>query len=262
MTNVSLTATSGLSRGRLVLVCQVAIVLIALCLWQFSPSWAIDDALVSRPLYIMGQTLAWLKQGLLQKQAAATLATVFWGLLWGAVLGVSTGIVAGLWRFAERLIEPVLAFLFALPKSAFVPLFILWFGIGAQQHIVFTAAVVFFFFFFSTLNGMKAVPASLDAMLSLLDASLIQRLRVLYLPASFAWLLAGLRLAMPHAFVAAVTAEIIASRSGLGNLVKSSSSAMDAAGMFSALLCLLTLSVASTWAVMAIAAKSRWKTAR
>ena len=76
----------------------------------------------------------------------------------------------------------------------------------------------------------------------------LQRITILYLPASFGWIVIATRLAMPYAFVAAVSTEVIASTSGLGHLVKGSSSIMNSAGMFSAMLALLFVSLAASYA--------------
>ena len=67
------------------------------------------------------------------------------------------------------------------------------------------------------------------------------------------------RLAMPYAFVAAVSTEVIASTSGLGHLVKGSSTVMNSAGMFAAMLALLLVSLVASYAGQPAAARSRWK---
>jgi ABC-type nitrate/sulfonate/bicarbonate transport system permease component len=64
---------------------------------------------------------------------------------------------------------------------------------------------------------------------------------------------------MPYAFVAAVSTEVIASTSGLGHLVKGSSSVMNAAGMFAAMFALLFVSLAASSLANFAAARSRWK---
>jgi NitT/TauT family transport system permease protein len=159
---------------------------------------------------------------------------------------------------ARLIIGPIEA-LFALPKITLVPLFILWMGIGSLQHIAFTALVAFFFYFFAMFNGVRAIPAALRNTLTLAGASPVQRILILYLPASFGWIVIATRLAMPYAFVAAVSTEVIASTSGLGHLVKGSSSIMNAAGMFAAMLALLFVSLAATSLANFAAARSRWK---
>ena len=159
----------------------------------------------------------------------------------------------------RRLIIGPIEALFALPKITLVPLFILWMGIGSLQHITFTALVVFFFFFFAMFNGVHGIPAALNNTLTLAGASSLQRVVILYLPASFGWIVIATRLAMPYAFVAAVSTEVIASTSGLGHLVKASSTIMNSAGMFAAMLALLFVSLAASSLANFAAARSRWK---
>jgi NitT/TauT family transport system permease protein len=257
----AVTLSSGIrGDGRLtVLGWQFVIVAALIVVWQLAPDRSGVELLVSRPSLIWAQTVKWLADGVLLEAALATLKVVFSGLLLGGVCGIALGLAAALMRPLELVIEPVVDVLFALPKSAFVPLFILWFGISFRQHIIFTAVVVFFFFFFAAFNGARSVPHALRDMLSLFGASSGQAIRLLYLPASFGWLLTGLRLAMPQAFLAAITTEIIASREGLGHLVKTNAAVMDAAGMLSALLFLVLLAVVLGAVVLFLGERSRWR---
>lgn len=238
---------------------QAAIVAIVLVFWELAPDSLLDHALVARPSLILAQTLQWLRSGVLIDEAVATLAVVLGGLMWGGLFGVALGIAAGLWAPVERLVEPVINVLFALPKAAFVPLFILWFGIGARQHTIFVAVVVFFLFFFAMFNGVRSVPNALRNMLAIAGASTWQAIRLLYVPASFSWLLTGIRLALPQAFLAAISAEIIASRNGLGQLVKANAAVMNAPGMFAALLFLVLLSVICSGVVLFLGERGRWR---
>lgn len=238
---------------------RAAIVLAIGLGWQFAPNQILDELLWSRPSAIYVQTIAWLKDGTLLRSAFATLKTVAAGTAIGGAIGVAFGLLAGASRTVERLTIGPIEALFALPKITLVPLFILWMGIGALQHIVFTALVVFFFYFFATFNGLRGIPAALTNTLALAGASRLQRVAILYLPASFGWIVIATRLALPYAFVAAMSAEVIASTSGLGHLVKGSSSIMNSAGMFSAMLALLLVSLVASWLANAAAARSRWK---
>ena len=238
---------------------RMAIVLAIGLGWEFAPNRVLDELLWSRPSAIYVQTIAWLMDGTLLRNAFATLKTVAAGMLIGGAVGIAGGLLAGASRTVARLIIGPIEALFALPKITLVPLFILWMGIGALQHIVFTALVVFFFFFFATFSGMRGIPAALTNTLALAGASPLQRITILYLPASFGWIVIATRLALPYAFVAAVSTEVIASTSGLGHLVKGSASIMNSAGMFSAMLALLLVSLGASSLANAAAAKSRWK---
>jgi NitT/TauT family transport system permease protein len=230
-----------------------------LVFWQFAPPSILDDMLVSRPTLVAQQIVEWLQNGVLLRESAATLSAVFLGLFWGGVAGTAAGLIAGLSRPIGAIIEPWLTVLFALPKSAFIPLFILWFGISSRQHILFVATVVFFFFFFALFRGVRSVPAAWRNMLAIAGADTLQSIRMLYLPASFGWLLSALRLAIPNAFVAAISIEVIASREGLGHLVKTSSSVLDSAGTMAAVVWLVALSSTLGAAAIALADRTRWR---
>ncbi len=230
-----------------------------LAAWQWAPSFLLDDMLTSRPSLVAARIVAWTLDGTLPRESAATLGAVAFGLFWGGLTGAAAGLAAGVFRPLGRVLEPCLTVLFALPKSAFVPLFILWFGVGARQHALFVTTVVFFFFFFAMFHGARAVPAPWRDMLGIFGADAGQSLRLLYLPASFGWLLSALRLAIPHAFVAAISVEVIASREGLGHLVKASSSVLDSTGVLAAIVWLVALATSLGLAAVKIAEQSRWR---
>jgi NitT/TauT family transport system permease protein len=241
-----------------VLAVQLVIVAALIGGWEFAPDWMLEELLWSRPSAILAQTGIWLADGTLVRQASATLMTVVAGMLIGAAIGIAVGLGAGASRTIARLITAPVEALFALPKITLVPLFILWMGIGALQHIVFTALVVFFFFFFAMYNGVRGVPAALTDTLILAGATRLQRVTILYLPASFGWIVIATRLAMPYAFVAAVSTEVVASTSGLGHLVKGSAAMMNSAGMFAAMFALLFVSLTASAIANIAAAQSRW----
>lgn len=255
-----LTQSEGISPAAMtgVILLQLLIAAIVLCVWQYAPDTVLDDSLTSRPALIATQSVKWLSSGVLLTEARFTLSAVLAGLTIGGLSGLIAGLFAGTVPAIGHLFEPPVKFLFALPKIAFVPLFIVWFGIGLFQETAFTSVVAFFFFFYSTFNGARAVPSQLRDMLIIAGGSRLQRIRLLYLPASVGWLLAGLQLAIPYAFVSAVSAEIVSSQHGLGNLVKTSASVMDPAGMFAAMLTLLLISVSLSVAALHLGSHSRW----
>jgi NitT/TauT family transport system permease protein len=145
-------------------------------------------------------------------------------------------------RIGNLLYAPIQT-LFALPKITLVPLFILWFGVSTFQHVMFTSVVVFFFFFFAVFSGVRGTSQALKNAFVLMGASRWQRIRFLILPSCLGWIALALKLALPYAFVAAISAEVVASTSGLGNLVKTSAQVMNAAGVFASLIALLCISL-------------------
>lgn len=237
---------------------QAGIMAVLLLAWEFAPPSLLDDFLWSRPSAIFRQTAVWLSSGALISNAGVTLECVLQGLLFGALAGILLGLFAGLSLATAQLINRPIEILFAVPKITLIPLFILWFGIGLYQHVIFTSLVVFFFFFFSVYSGVRSVPVTLRNALSMTGATSAQAIRILYLPASLGWIIIALRLAVPYAFVAAISTEVIASTAGLGNLVKNSASVMNSAGMFSAMFTLLLISMTASWLAGRLAHGNRW----
>jgi NitT/TauT family transport system permease protein len=239
------TAPVSLRSRVAVLVMQLAIVALLLAAWEYSAGRYVDELLVSRPSAIWRRFLVLWSSGRVIQATMDTTTVALWGLFWGTLAGAGAGVLAALSRRAYAVLGPVFDALFAVPKIALVPLFILWFGISATQRTIFTASVVFFFIFYATYNGVKRVPRSLENTLRLLDASVVDRLRLLYLPASLGWILGGMRIATPYAFVSAVSAEIVASREGLGSFVKLSGSMLDIPGMFVGIVAATAVAVCS-----------------
>jgi NitT/TauT family transport system permease protein len=237
---------------------QLALIGAFLALWEFAADRFIDPTMVSRPSKIWAQASRWLARGILEKAAGETLWIVLLGMLGGAASGVLAGLACAAWRPLDRLIEPLVTMLFALPKVALIPLFILWFGVGDTEKTALTVTVVFFFFFYSARNGMRSLPKPLDNMMLLIGASWGQRLRLLYMPASVGWLLSGLRVALPYAFVTVVSAEVVSARGGLGFLAKNNAAAMNAAGVFAAIASLTLLGAATSGFAAWLVGRSRW----
>lgn len=246
----------------LVLLIQLALVAAFLAFWEFASGRLVDPMLVSRPSKIWEQASRWIARGILEKAAAETLWIVLIGTLGGAATGIMAGVACAASRHLDAVIEPLVTILFALPKIALIPLFILWFGIGDTQKTALTITVVFFFFFFASRNGMRALPRSLENMLLLTGAGWAQRFRVLYLPASVGWLLGGLRVALPYAFVTVVSAEVVSARGGLGFLAKTNAAAMNAAGVFAAIATLTILGAATSGFAAWLVGRSRWQVAK
>jgi NitT/TauT family transport system permease protein len=157
------------------------------------------------------------------------------------------------------IVEPFTRFIFALPKIALIPLFTLWFGLTLKERVAITAVVVFFFVFYAVYTGVRTMPRSMDRVLLMMGASFPQRIIILYLPASIGWLFSGLRIAIPYAFAAAVSAEIIAPIAGLGHLVQESSTLLNPGGMFGALFVIAAMGVVASSLTNGLGRLLPWK---
>lgn len=157
--------------------------------------------------------------GELLKHITASLSRVVWGFGIAAALGIVVGTALGRSRLLEHLVEPMLEMLRPIPPLAFLPMMVLWFGIGEASKVAFIAYAAFFPIFTTTIEGIKYVDPLLIRAASSLGASERQIFWHVVLPAATPNIITGMRLAFGLSFFVIVAAEFIAADSGLGFLI-------------------------------------------
>jgi NitT/TauT family transport system permease protein len=147
---------------------------------------------------------------------------VMMGFMIAAIIGVPIGLIMGTFRFAEALTEPVVGFIRYMPASAFIPLFILWLGIGDVEKI----AIIFVGSFFQLVLMVAVVAKNVHKdMLETaytLGAKRFQVIRKVLLPASLPGIVDTLRIIVGWAWTYIIVAELVASASGIGYMIISS----------------------------------------
>jgi NitT/TauT family transport system permease protein len=225
----------------IIAILRLVILVVGLVAWQL-----ISDALdigffVSRPTAIWDQLYAWIKTGYLVDNLGITLQATVGGFLLGAGTGIVAGFILGLIPMIGRLLDPYITAVYALPKLALAPLFVLWFGIGLQMKIVLSAVIVFFLVFWNTYAGVLETNKELVDVLRVMGATRRDVIRKVVLPGSLTYLYVGLKLAIPYALVGAVVGELIASNRGLGYILMSTAGAFNTAGLMAALIVLMLI---------------------
>ncbi len=231
----------ALRSGPGVMVSRVALVILILAAWQLASDRLVPRAFVSDPGAVFAQLRAWVADGSLWQNLAITLESTLVGYASGAVVGVLAGFVLGRAPFAATVLDPFVNALYALPKIALAPLFILWFGIDILPKIVLAAVLVFFLVFYNTFAGVRDSRRDLIDSVRVMGASRLQILRYIVLPSSLPWIFVGLRISAPYALTGAVVGELLASNRGLGFLIQLSTSTFNPAGIFAVLLLLAVL---------------------
>jgi sulfonate transport system permease protein len=116
-----------------------------------------DGRLVPPPSVIFATLAELASSGELQRHALATILRVASGFALGVAAGTLLGAITAYWRIARRLVDPMLQALRAIPSIAWVPLFILWFGIFEASKIILIAAGVFFPVYLGVLGAILSV---------------------------------------------------------------------------------------------------------
>jgi NitT/TauT family transport system permease protein len=147
---------------------------------------------------------------------------VMMGFVAAAVIGVPLGLIMGTFKVAEAFTEPVVGFIRYMPASAFIPLFILWLGIGDVEKI----AIIFVGSFFQLVLMVSVVAKNVHKdMLETaytLGAKRLQVIRKVLLPASLPGIVDTLRIIVGWAWTYIIVAELVASASGIGYMIISS----------------------------------------
>jgi NitT/TauT family transport system permease protein len=147
---------------------------------------------------------------------------VMMGFIIAAIIGVPIGLVMGTFKVAEALTEPVVGFIRYMPASAFIPLFILWLGIGDVEKIAIIFVGSFFQLVLMVAVVAKNVHKDLLETAYTLGAKRFQVIRRVLLPASLPGIVDTLRIIVGWAWTYIIVAELVASASGIGYMIISS----------------------------------------
>jgi NitT/TauT family transport system permease protein len=151
--------------------------------------------------------------------AAASIWRVFAGFGWGVALGIFAGLLIGLSRIMERVLDPTIQVLRNIPVTAWVPLSLVFFGIGNAPAVFLIGLGAFFPAAVNTTHGVRQINVTLTKAARMMGADERELLFRVILPGALPSVMTGVRLSMGIAWVLVVVAEILAVRSGLGYLL-------------------------------------------
>ena len=140
------------------------------------------------------------------------------------VVGVLLGFLIGSSRLAYAAVYPLMTAFNALPKAAFVPILVVWFGIGAGPAILTAFLISFFPIMVNIATGLATLEPELEDVLRVLGAKRWDVLMKVGLPRSMPYFYGSLKIAITLAFVGTVLAEMTAGDSGIGNLIQTAGS--------------------------------------
>ena len=152
------------------------------------------------------------------------------------VVGVLGGFLIGSSRLAYVAIYPLMTAFNALPKAAFVPILVVWFGIGVGPAVLTAFLISFFPIMVNIATGLATLEPELEDVLRVLGAKRWDVLTKVGLPRSMPYFFGSLKVAITLAFVGTTVSEMSASNEGIGYLLISAGSSMQMGLAFSGLL--------------------------
>lgn len=176
--------------------------------------WSVFDKLIS--VSDSGFADATLAQHL-----AASLGRVFCALALAVAISVPVGFAMGLSPVGRGLFDPVIEFLRPIPPLAYLPLVVIWFGIGEPAKVVVITIAMVAPIVISTATGVRSVSQSRINAARSFGATRLQVLRFVVLPSALVEILTGIRIALGAGWSTLVAAELVAATRGLGFMIQS-----------------------------------------
>ncbi|AWD22556.1 ABC transporter permease [Fuscovulum blasticum] len=205
-----------LRRLALALVFPAAILLV----WYLvSISGRVPAYLLPHPAEVVAWLVDLLRSGELRHQLAPSLGRVMAGFAIGAGTATVLGVLAGYVLTFRTLIDPTIHALRTIPGLAWIPMFILWFGIGEASKVALIALVTFFPVYLNTMAGVAGVDRKLIEVGRVNRLTGLRLMGRILLPASLPSYFVGLRQSMGVAWIVVVAAELMGASRGIGFLL-------------------------------------------
>jgi NitT/TauT family transport system permease protein len=240
---------------------RVAVIGGALALWQLTAArgW-IDPFFISSPVAV-GKFLA---QSAISadfwKDVSITIQETLLGVVAAAIVGIAAAFVIAQSRLLQDVVDPILSFLNSLPRVAFAPLFVAFFGLGMFSKVVLAFSLCFFIVLEGVLTGIKGIDPDLVLLTRQLGGSRLQHYTKLVIPNAVPSIFAALRLSLIYGFLAVVVGEMIGANNGLGQQIAYYSGVLRTDAVFGLLFVLGIVAAALAGALRILEARLlRWQ---
>ncbi|WP_344025211.1 ABC transporter permease [Pseudonocardia kongjuensis] len=201
--------------------------------WQLAASTGLVNPLfTSSPLGVLAAAADYLPTAQFAEDLAVSAAGLFGGLGLAIAVGLTVGLLMGWYDWLFQLLDPLTSFLYSLPRIAFIPLFIIWFGIGVSSKVALIFVMAVFPIIINTTTGVRSVDRDLLDMARSFTATGLGLFRTVVLPSATPSILAGIRVAVGLGLIGVAVGELFSSRAGIGHMIAQSSAAFQTDRVF------------------------------
>lgn len=163
--------------------------------------------------------ILWNQGDFLVDNMLTTGVTIVWGFFLGGLLGFVSGLLINRFERVRRAIYPILVSLYVIPKAVFIPLFVLWWGVGFEYKLVVTILLAFFPVTENTITGLQGVDREMLELTQSLGGGRWFQFRKVSLPFAIPFVLAGLRIGLTESFIGGVLSEVLVPHTGIGSRI-------------------------------------------
>jgi ABC-type nitrate/sulfonate/bicarbonate transport system permease component len=237
---------------------QLAFVLALVVLWYLATTrWRVSPLLLPNPMAVLRDFWDILRTGEFIGDLRVTLTELAWAFAIAATSGVLAGYVISRSQYRIRVFEPLFAGIYSIPIILFLPLYILFFGLGPASKIALGATIGFFPIALNTIAGFGYVDRVLVTAARSMGASDYQLFRYVLLPAALPIIVTGMRMGFTVALLSIIGSETIASLAGLGHRIVHLAESMEMARMFAYIAFVVAIAVILNMLVSALEARGR-----
>lgn len=234
---------------------MIVIFVVFIGLWQLIHEFEVVSKIILPSPWETAQDLVFVGRNLL---TGGYMLPAFWittqevilGFIIAITLGFLLGTLVGETALGERAVLPYLVAIDTMPKVAFAPLFVSWLGFGIGSKVALAAFVATFAVVVGTAAGLHAADENARMLFRTMGASRWQTLIKLKIPTGLPQFFTGVKIAAIGVVAGAITAEFIGGGTGFGHLIRTAASQLDTPRVFSLILYLSLLGLATFWSVV------------
>ena len=221
------------------------LVMIVWCVLTLGANPLVNELFLPSPILVLQSTLQMIFEHTLFGAIWASTLRILISFVAAALVALPLGIVMGSLEPINRLMEPVMAPLRYMPISAFIPLLILWLGIGESQKIAFLFLGVFVYLLPVVVTAIRAVPEELVQTALTLGATRGQVIRTVLIPAALPDIFDAFRVMNAISWTYVILAEFVNARTGLGYMIQLAGSHLKTAQVFSGIIVIGVIGLAT-----------------
>jgi ABC-type nitrate/sulfonate/bicarbonate transport system permease component len=229
-----------------------------IAIWYLAATrWGVNRLLLPNPVTVYDNLVDILRSGEFIDDLKTTLGELAIAFAISVTGGVTLGYLISRSPYWIEVFEPLLAAIYSIPIILFLPLFVLFFGLGPASKIALGASISFFPIVINTIAGFGHVDRLFVTAARSMGASDYHLFRYVLLPAALPVILTGLRMGFTTALLAIIGSETLASLAGLGHRIVHLAEAMEMARMFAYIVFVIAIAVTLNAIVSTFEARGR-----
>lgn len=234
----------SLSKKPLTLLNAIILPILIVAAWHFTTTTGAMSTLILPKISTVFETLlSQIKSGVLLEDVAISLSRIVKGYGLAVIVGILLGVVMGMNKIVNRFFMLTFTAIRQIPMIAWVPILIIWFGIGEESKVAVIFLASYFPVLVNTISGIQRTDQKLIEVGDMYQLNGWQKFTKIYLPSALPSIFVGLKLGLSVSWMAVVGAEMIAATSGIGFRINDARSLMQYPVVFCGIIAIAVVGV-------------------